>query len=77
MTASTFPRAAVLVLLILGGCATTEAPVASAPPDPSGWVMSSGKPPTTTEFAALAATCESKGGAVEPCLSDLGLKRAQ
>jgi hypothetical protein len=77
MTARSFPRAAVLVLLILGGCATAETPIASPPPDPSGWVMSSGKPPSTNEFTALAATCESKGGAVEPCLSDLGLKRAQ
>jgi hypothetical protein len=39
--------------------------------------MSSGKPPSSTEFAALAATCETKGGAVEPCLTNLGLKRAQ
>jgi hypothetical protein len=77
MTASTFPRAAVLVVLILGGCATTEAPIISASPDSAGWLLTSGKEPTKAEFAALAATCESKGGAVDACLTDLGLKRTK
>jgi hypothetical protein len=78
VNASTFPCAAALVLFVLGGCATTEtAPADSNIPDPAGWVMSSGKPPTTTEFAALAATCEAKGGAADSCLTDLGLKKAQ
>jgi hypothetical protein len=77
MTASTLPRLVVLLLLALGACSTTETATTSAPPDLAGWVMSSGKPPSSTEFAALAATCETKGGAVEPCLTNLGLKRAQ
>jgi hypothetical protein len=78
MSASTLPRLAVPMLLALGACSTSEtATTSSAPPDPAGWVMSSGKAPSNTEFAALAATCESKGGAVEPCLTNLGLKRAQ
>ena len=29
------------------------------------------------EFAALAATCQYKGGAMDPCLTDLGLKRVR
>jgi hypothetical protein len=78
MSASTLPRLAVLLLLALGACSTAEtATTSSAPPDPAGWVMSSGKTPSSTEFAALAATCETKGGAVGPCLTNLGLKRAQ
>jgi len=77
VNASTFPRSATLLLLLLGGCAGTEtASTGPASPDPGGWVMSSGKEPTKAEFAALAATCEMKGGAVEACLTDLGMKRA-
>jgi hypothetical protein len=77
MIASTVSRFAVLLPLALGACTTTETAVtATAPVDPGGWLMSSGKPPTKAEFAALAATCEEKGGAVEPCFTNLGLKRA-
>jgi hypothetical protein len=77
VNASTFPRGAALLVLVLGGCATTETvPVGPAPPEPAGWVMSSGKQPTKAEFTALAATCEERGGAVEPCFTKLGLKRA-
>jgi hypothetical protein len=42
----------------------------------AGWRMASGKYPTQAEFAALAATCEAKGGALDSCFADLGLKRA-
>jgi hypothetical protein len=77
MTASTLPRLAVLLLLALGACATTESPIISASPDSAGWLLTSGKEPTKAEFVALSATCEAKGGAVEPCLTDLGLKRAK
>jgi hypothetical protein len=78
MTANTFSRFAVLLPLALGACTTTETAVtATAPTDPGGWLMSSGKQPTKAEFTALAATCEEMGGAVEPCFTNLGLKRAQ
>jgi hypothetical protein len=78
MTASTFSRFAVLLPLALGACTTTEtAATATAPSDPGGWLMFSGKQPTKAEFAALAATCEEMGGAVDSCFTNLGLKRAQ
>jgi len=78
VNASTFPRAAALVLLVLGGCATTETTTTGpASLDSNGWLMSSGKEPTQAEFAALAATCEDKGGATDSCLTKLGMRRAQ
>ena len=77
MTVSTLPRFAALLLLALGACTTMETAVTATPaPDPGGWLMSSGKQPTKAEFAALAATCEDKGGAVESCFTNLGLKHA-
>ena len=35
------------------------------------------KPPSQAEFAALAATCQDKGAAIDACLLNLGLKRAK
>jgi hypothetical protein len=72
-------RIAVVALLGLAACSSSDAAsnAEPAPPDMSGWRMASGKEPTKAEFAALAATCEAKGGAVDNCLADLGLKRAQ
>jgi hypothetical protein len=69
---------AVTALLTLGACTTPETTTASAeiPPDSSGWLLGSGKAPTKAEFTALVATCQDKGGAMDPCLSNLGLKRA-
>jgi hypothetical protein len=69
---------AVAGLLALTACTTPETITASAeiPPDSSGWRLASGKVPTKAEFTALAATCQDKGGAMDPCLSNLGLKRA-
>jgi len=70
---------AILVVLGLGACtggaevgSVTEGPA----PDPTGWRLASGKAPTKAEFTALAATCQDRGGAMDPCLADLGLKRA-
>ncbi|HXP03170.1 MAG TPA: hypothetical protein VN808_03550 [Stellaceae bacterium] len=78
MAASTLPHLAVLTLLALAACSTTDtAATDTASPDPGGWLMSSGKEPTGAEFTALSATCEAKGGAVDPCLTDLGLKRTK
>ncbi|HXO02857.1 MAG TPA: hypothetical protein VN900_12415 [Stellaceae bacterium] len=45
-------------------------------PDSAGWQLASGKLPTKAEFTALAASCQDRGGAFEPCLTELGLKRA-
>jgi len=70
---------AVAALLALAACdPTTQTSTAetSPPPDMTGWRMASGKYPTQAEFAALAATCEAKGGALDSCFADLGLKRA-
>jgi hypothetical protein len=70
---------ALFALLALAACDSTDTsgPVAdTAAPDTSGWRLASGKAPTKAEFSALAATCEAKGGAVDACLTDLGLKRA-
>ena len=69
---------AVVGLLALTACTTPETTTASAeiPPDSSGWLLASGKAPTKAEFTALAATCQDKGGAMDPCLANLGLKRA-
>ena len=64
-------------LLALAACspAVTQTTAAPAPgPDIAGWRMASGKTPTQAEFAALAATCEAKGGALDSCFADLGLK---
>ncbi len=78
MTASTFPRAAALVLLVLGGCATTETtPADPNAPDPANWRLHSGKEPTKAEFAALEATCRDRQEAFDDCLVKLGLKRAK
>ena len=72
------PWIALLALLALAAC--TEADLGGGPaatPDAAGWQLASGKSPSNAEFAALAATCQVKGGAVDACLSNLGLKRAK
>jgi hypothetical protein len=70
---------AFISLIALGGCKASDTGSADATPTPdmTGWQMASGKPPTQAEFAALAATCQdrSKGGPLDPCLTELGLKR--
>jgi hypothetical protein len=80
MSDSTLKYLAVAALLALAACdpaATQTSAIDTAPaPDIAGWRMASGKSPTQAEFAALAATCEAKGGAIESCFADLGLKRA-
>jgi hypothetical protein len=79
MSDSTLRFLAVAALLALAACnpVTTQTNTVEAPPpDITGWRMASGKTPTQAEFAALAATCEAKGGAIDPCFADLGLKRA-
>jgi hypothetical protein len=80
MSDSTLRFLAVVALLALAACdpaATQTSAIETAPvPDIAGWRMASGKSPTKAEFAALAATCLAKGGAIDSCFADLGLKRA-
>jgi len=79
MSDSTLKWLAVAALLALAACdpATQTGTAEAAPsPDIAGWRMASGKAPSQAEFAALAATCAAKGGALDPCFADLGLKRA-
>jgi hypothetical protein len=72
-------RLALPVLLLLAACSSAESAgtTETVAPDANGWRLASGKEPTKAEFAALAATCEAKGSAVDDCLTELGLKRAQ
>lgn len=76
----TLSRLTLFALLALAACTSSDtgAGVADAgPPDPSGWRLASGKQPSKAEFVALTATCQDKGGPVNACFSDLGLKRAR
>ena len=78
MLERTLTPLAALILLALAACGGSDVGSADlASPDPTGWRMSSGKAPSQAEFAALAATCQVKGGAVDSCFNDLGLKRAR
>jgi hypothetical protein len=72
-------RIAVFGALALAACSTLDRgeSVAGDAPDPSGWQLASGKSPTRAEFAAFAATCQTRGGAFDSCLADLGLKRSR
>jgi len=70
-------RLVAVALLTLAACnASEEAGNDPAPLDTSLWRTAGGKEPSKAEFAALAATCQDKGGAVDTCFNDLGLKRA-
>jgi hypothetical protein len=79
MTASILPRLAVLLLLALAACTQTDTADSGDvnTPDPTGWRLASGKEPSKAEFAALAASCQDRGSALDACLAELGLKRAQ
>ena len=67
--------AAVLAIAACAEGSLQTSDVEPALPDMEGWRMASGKAPTKAEFTALAATCQAKGGAVDACLTELGLKR--
>ena len=76
MSDRTLFRLAFAVLLGLTACDVPQSESAvAAPTDMAGWRLVSGKTPTKAEFTALAATCQDKGGALDPCLATLGLKR--
>ena len=76
------PVIAFCVLLGLAACTEADAnPNAGMVAEMQGWRLTSGKPPTKAEFAAVVAACESKalpsaqGKPLDACLGDLGLKR--
>ena len=78
MSGRTLKWLAVGAVLAMSACAEASLQtggVEPALPDIEGWRLASGKAPTKAEFTALAATCQAKGGAVESCLNELGLKR--
>jgi len=78
MSGRTLKWLAVLAVLAIAACAEASLQTGNiepALPDIEGWRLASGKAPTKAEFAALAATCQAKGGAVASCLTELGLKR--
>jgi hypothetical protein len=75
---------AVAGLIVLVACATADAVrPASASPELREWQTAAGKPPSQNEFAAVLAACEDKAkssnktDAIESCLVDYGLRRAQ
>jgi hypothetical protein len=83
------PRFAVLILLVLAACdvlgASDQTGLGSG--EMAGWRSVSGKAPSRAEYAAMVAACQggavqraaapSSLGALDACLADLGLKRAQ
>ncbi|MBV8778691.1 MAG: hypothetical protein JO032_21415 [Alphaproteobacteria bacterium] len=70
-------RFSVVALVVLAACTTADVDAVDAVPSNTGiWRLSSGKSPSQAEWAALEATCQYKGAAIEPCLADLGLKRS-
>jgi hypothetical protein len=75
---------AFLILLSVAACAGRDAVVpASASSEARGWQEVSGKTPSQAEFAAVVAACQDraessdKGGPIDDCLLDLGLRRVQ
>ena len=78
MTSRTLFPLVIVALITLAACQDSDlaGTADSGAPEMAGWRLASGKAPTQAEFAALAATCQAKGGAVDSCLVDLGLKRA-
>jgi hypothetical protein len=71
------PRCALVLLLGLAACGSSDTAPASRPVSMAGWRMASGEVPTRAEFEAVVASCQDRGGALDPCLTDLGLRRAR
>jgi hypothetical protein len=82
------PRFAVLILLVLAACDVLGASdqTGTGSGEMAGWRSVSGKAPSRAEYAAMVAACQggavratapSSLGALDTCLADLGLKRAQ
>jgi hypothetical protein len=80
MGTPSMPRFAVLLMLGLGACTSSDQ-VAEVVPPMDGWKTVAGKAPSRAEYAAILAACQ--GGAVQRsrgkplgvCLTDLGLRR--
>jgi hypothetical protein len=75
---------AFLILLSLAACVARDAVApSSASSEIRGWQEASGKPPSQAEFAAVVAACQDRarsadrGGPIDNCLADLGLRRIQ
>ena len=75
---------AFFILLSLAACVARDAVVPpSASSEIRGWQEASGKPPSQAEFAAVVAACQDRarstdrGGPIDNCLADLGLRRIQ
>ena len=74
---SGIPRLALLLLGLAGCPSNATTPSDSGTPVPmQGWRTARGTVPTQAEFTALAATCEAKGGTLDSCLTDMGLRRS-
>ena len=83
------PRVAMLFVLALTACDLFDMSPQSelGSDDMQGWRFASGKTPSRAEYAALVAACQDGAvrraaapgvsGALDACLADLGLKRAQ
>jgi hypothetical protein len=75
---------AFLILLSLAACVARDAVMpSSASSEIRGWQEASGKPPSQAELAAVVAACQDRtrsadrGGPIDNCLADLGLRRVQ
>jgi hypothetical protein len=75
---------AFFILLSLAACVARDAVVPlSASSEIREWQEASGKPPSQAEFAAVVAACQDwagsadRGGPIDNCLADLGLRRVQ
>jgi hypothetical protein len=74
-----------VVVLALALTACREANVTSPATPTAGlqeWVLPTGKPPSTAEFAAIVAACQDRDRnaatniGLQPCLADYGVRRA-
>jgi len=70
-------------LLVLAACSGPRQTASAPPVDLAGWRETApNRAPTRAEMLALMATCQDRqrsgrGGSLDGCLTDLGLKRAR
>ena len=75
-------RAAMVLTLAVAACNASET-TQQVVPAMEGWKFANGKTPSRAEYAAVVAACQSgavpraQGKALDACLADLGLKRAE
>ncbi|HEY1794495.1 MAG TPA: hypothetical protein VGG57_00105 [Stellaceae bacterium] len=72
------PRLTLLLLAVVAACSNTQAAPGEARVaiPMQGWRTAGGAVPSQAEFSALAATCQARGGALDSCLGDMGLRRS-